>query len=156
MTPIQGPRIAAEAQLSNISDEIATRLPLPFREFIALMALLMSMTAMSIDILLPALPEIGASLGVGDAGNLPLVVTVFMLGMAIGQLVWGPLADRFGRRWPLLLGLTLFVLATTAAVPTQSFSQLLVARFVQGIGGSVGRIIVTAIVRDLFVGREMA
>jgi MFS transporter, DHA1 family, multidrug resistance protein len=120
------------------------------------MALLMSMTAMSIDILLPALPEIGASLGVRDAGNLPLVVTVFMLGMAIGQLVWGPLADRFGRRWPLLLGLTLFVLATTAAVSTQSFSQLLAARFLQGIGGSVGRIIVTAIVRDLFAGREMA
>ena len=60
------------------------------------MALLMSMTAMSIDIMLPALPDIGATLGVRDASNLPLVVTVFMLGMAIGQLVWGPLADRFG------------------------------------------------------------
>ena len=120
------------------------------------MALLMSMTAMSIDILLPALPEIGASLGVRDAGNLPLVVTVFMFGMAIGQLVWGPLADRFGRRRPLLLGLTLFVLATTAALTTQNLSQLLAARFLQGIGGSIGRIIVTAIVRDLFAGREMA
>jgi MFS transporter, DHA1 family, multidrug resistance protein len=156
MTDVQGPRISAEVPLAHISDEIATRLPLPFREFIGLMALLMSMTAMSIDILLPALPEIGASLGVRDAGNLPLVVTVFMLGMAIGQLVWGPLADRFGRRSPLLLGLTLFVLATTAAVTTQSLSQLLAARFLQGIGGSVGRIIVTTIVRDLFAGREMA
>jgi DHA1 family bicyclomycin/chloramphenicol resistance-like MFS transporter len=116
----------------------------------------MSMTAMSIDILLPALPEIGATLGVPDVSNLPLVVTVFMLGMAIGQLVWGPLSDRLGRRRPLFLGLTLFVLATIAALTTQSFSQLLAARFLQGIGGSVGRIIVTAIVRDLFVGREMA
>jgi MFS transporter, DHA1 family, multidrug resistance protein len=137
-------------------EETAARLPLPFREFITLMALLMSMTAMSIDIMLPALPDIGATLGVRDANNLPLVVTVFMLGMAIGQLVWGPLADRFGRRRPLLLGLALFVLATTVAVTTQSFSQLLAARFLQGIGGSVGRIIVTAIVRDLFVGRQMA
>jgi len=111
---------------------------------------------MSIDILLPALPEIGATLGVPDVSNLPLVVTVFMLGMAIGQLVWGPLSDRLGRRRPLFLGLTLFVLATIAALTTQSFSQLLAARFLQGIGGSVGRIIVTAIVRDLFVGREMA
>ena len=141
---------------THVSDEAATRLPLPFREFIALMALLMSMTAMSIDIMLPALPDIGATLGVGDTGNLPLVVTVFMLGMAIGQLVWGPLADRFGRRRPLLLGLSLFVFATTVAVTTQSFSQLLAARFLQGIGGSVGRIIVTTIVRDLFVGRQMA
>src|SRR5215831_10211452 len=156
MTCVQGSRSSEEAPRANISDGTATGLPLPFREFIGLMALLMSMTAMSIDILLPALPEIGAALEIRDASNLPLVVTVFMLGMAIGQLVWGPLADRFGRRWPLLLGLTLFVLATTAAVTTQSFSQLLVARFVQGIGGSVGRIIVTAIVRDLFVGREMA
>jgi MFS transporter, DHA1 family, multidrug resistance protein len=135
---------------------MAARLPLSFREFIALMALLMSMTAMSIDIMLPALPDIGATLGVSDTGTLPLVVTVFMLGMAVGQLVWGPLADRFGRRRPLLLGLSLFVLATTVAVSTQSFSQLLGARFLQGIGGSVGRIIVTAIVRDLFVGRQMA
>ena len=120
------------------------------------MALLMSMTAMSIDIMLPALPEIGMSLGVPDTAQLPLVVTIFMVGMAIGQLVWGPLADRFGRRRPLLLGLALFVLATIVAVTTQNFSQLLAARFLQGIGGSVGRIIVTAIVRDLFVGRQMA
>jgi MFS transporter, DHA1 family, multidrug resistance protein len=139
-----------------MSDETAAHLPLPFREFIALMALLMSMTAMSIDIMLPALPDIGATLGVRDTSNLPLVVTVFMLGMAIGQLVWGPLADRFGRRRPLFLGLSLFSVATTVALTTQGFSDLLAARFLQGIGGSVGRIIVTAIVRDLFVGRQMA
>lgn len=137
-------------------DESSLRLPLPFREFITLMALLMSMTAMSIDIMLPALPDIGAALAVRDASNLPLVVSVFMLGMAIGQLVWGPLSDRLGRRPPLLLGLALFVFATVVAVTTQSFAQLLAARFLQGIGGSVGRIIVTAIVRDLFVGRQMA
>ena len=141
---------------TDISEATAARLPLPLREFMVLMALLMSMTAMSIDIMLPALPEIGMSLGVPDTAQLPLVVTIFMVGMAIGQLVWGPLADRFGRRRPLLLGLTLFVLATIVAVTTQNFSQLLAARFLQGIGGSVGRIIVTAIVRDLFVGRQMA
>src|SRR5436189_3882658 len=100
---------------NRTSDDAAARLPLPFREFMALMALLMSMTAMSIDIMLPALPEIGASLGVSDTAELPLVVTIFMVGMAIGQLVWGPLADRFGRRRPLLLGLALFVLATIVA-----------------------------------------
>jgi MFS transporter, DHA1 family, multidrug resistance protein len=141
---------------TDISEATAARLPLPLREFMTLMALLMSMTAMSIDIMLPALPEIGMSLGVADTTQLPLVVTIFMVGMAIGQLVWGPLADRFGRRRPLLLGLALFVLATVVAVTTQNFAQLLAARFLQGIGGSVGRIIVTAIVRDLFVGRQMA
>jgi DHA1 family bicyclomycin/chloramphenicol resistance-like MFS transporter len=141
---------------THIYDKAATRFPLPFREFITLMALLMSITAMSIDIMLPALPKIGETLGMPETSSLPLVVTAFMLGMAIGQLVWGPLADRFGRRRPLLFGLTLFVIATTVAVTAQSFSELLAARFLQGIGGSVGRIIVTAIVRDIFVGREMA
>ena len=132
------------------------RKPLSNGEFIALMALLMSLTAMSIDIMLPALPEIGATLGVGTATNLPLVVSVFMFGAAVGQLVWGPLADRYGRRRPLLAGLALFAAATSIAITAQDFPQLLAARFVQGIGGSVGRIIVTAIVRDLFEGRRMA
>lgn len=125
-------------------------------EFIALMALLMSLTAMSIDIMLPALPDIGATLGVGVAADLPLVVSCFMLGAAIGQLVWGPLADRFGRRRPLLVGLAVFAAATLAAIAAQDFTQLLAARFVQGIGGAVGRIIVTAVVRDLYAGRDMA
>lgn len=120
------------------------------------MALLMSMTAMSIDMMLPALPEIGTTLGVAQATNLPLVVSVFMLGAALGQLVWGPLSDRFGRRRPLLAGLLLYAAATIIAITTASFTALLAARFIQGIGGSVGRIIVTAIVRDLFVGRQMA
>jgi DHA1 family bicyclomycin/chloramphenicol resistance-like MFS transporter len=154
------PPIRTQASLNTSSTQTsegtAKRYPLPFREFIPLMALLMSMTAMSIDIMLPALPDIGETLGVRDSGNLPLVVTVFMVGMAIGQLVWGPLADRFGRRRPLLLGLAIFVLATTVVITTQGFTQLLAGRFLQGIGGSVGRIIVTAIVRDRFVGREMA
>ncbi len=131
-------------------------LPIPYREFITLMALLMSMTAMSIDIMLPALPDIGVSLGVASANDVPLVVSTFMLGAAIGQLVWGPLADRFGRRRPLLAGLTLFAAATLVAITSQGFAQLLAARFVQGIGGSVGRTIVTTIVRDLFAGRQMA
>jgi DHA1 family bicyclomycin/chloramphenicol resistance-like MFS transporter len=139
-----------------LAEEAARPIPLRFSEFISLLALLMSLTAMSIDIMLPGLPDIGATLGLRDASDLPLVVTTFMFGMSIGQLIWGPLADRFGRRRPLLLGLTLFVLATTVAATAQSFTQLLAARFLQGIGGSVGRIIVTAIVRDLFVGREMA
>jgi DHA1 family bicyclomycin/chloramphenicol resistance-like MFS transporter len=134
----------------------APGIPLSYPEFIALMALLMSLTAMSIDIMLPALPDIGATLGVGSPSDLPLVVSFFMFGAAVGQLVWGPLADRFGRRWPLLAGVALFIAATITALISQSFAQLLAARVLQGVGGSVGRIVVTAIVRDLFAGRDMA
>jgi DHA1 family bicyclomycin/chloramphenicol resistance-like MFS transporter len=138
-----------------ISKEAAA-LPIPYWEFLPLMALLMSLTAMSIDIMLPALPDIGTTLRVSDRSNLPLVVSVFMFGAAIGQLVWGPLSDRFGRRRPLLAGVLLFITATLVALLAASFEQLLAARFLQGIGASVGRIIVTAIVRDLFSGRAMA
>jgi MFS transporter, DHA1 family, multidrug resistance protein len=131
-------------------------LPLPYREFITLMALLMSLTAMSIDIMLPALPDIGAALRVANPNDMPLVVSVFMFGAALGQIVWGPLADKFGRRRPLLAGLALFIAATLFAVLSDSFQHLLAARFLQGVGGSVGRIVVTTIVRDLFAGRDMA
>lgn len=140
----------------DTADDDMRHLPIPFREFIALLALLMSLTAMSIDIMLPALPDIGQTLSVALPADLPLVVSVFMLGAAAGQLLWGPLADRIGRRPTLLAGVSLFVAATVVAVTAGTFKELLAARFVQGIGGSVGRIIVTTIVRDLFVGRQMA
>jgi len=132
------------------------RLTLPFPEFIALCGLLMSMAAMSIDIMLPSLPDIGASFAVANRADLPLVVSAAMFGMATGQLVWGPIADRRGRRPALLIGLSVFALATIAAILAQSYPQLLAARFAQGVGAAVGRIIVTTVVRDLFVGRQMA
>ena len=131
-------------------------LPIAYRELIALSALVMSMTAMSIDILLPALPHISAEFRVASASDLPLVVTVCMFGMALGQLIWGPLADRIGRRPTLLAGLAFFIVASVMALLSDSFEYLLAARLLQGLGASVGRIVVTAIVRDLFVGRQMA
>jgi MFS transporter, DHA1 family, multidrug resistance protein len=136
--------------------ELASRSTLPFTEFIALCALLMSMAAMSIDIMLPSLPDIGATFAVANRADLPLVVSAAMFGMAVGQLVWGPLADRRGRRPALLTGLAVFMLATVAAILAQTYPQLLAARFAQGIGAAVGRIIVTTVVRDLFAGRQMA
>lgn len=138
------------------SDVPPPQLSIPYREFIALSALLMSMAAMSIDIMLPSLPDIGASLAVANRADLPLVVSVTMFGMAAGQLVWGPLADRRGRRPALLMGLAVFALATIGAIVAQTYPQLLSARFIQGLGAAAGRIVVTTVVRDLFVGRQMA
>ncbi|MFM9938050.1 MAG: multidrug effflux MFS transporter [Hyphomicrobiaceae bacterium] len=148
------PTDATRAEAAGAGAE--AKLPLPFAEFITLMALLMSMTAMSIDIMLPSLPDIGASLSVANANDLQLVVSVYMLGMSLGQLLWGPIADRLGRRPTLMLGLSLFIAATLVAITSQSFVALLAARFSQGLGSAVGRIVVTAIVRDLFAGRRMA
>jgi len=131
-------------------------LPIPFPEFVALCALLVALTAMSIDIMLPALPAIAEHYGVGDPNQRQNVVVSYMLGFAVGQMFAGPVSDRFGRKPVILAGLLLFAVATVAAVATTDFALLLAARFVQGLGGAAPRVVSVAIVRDLFAGRQMA
>ncbi|MGA7328109.1 MAG: multidrug effflux MFS transporter, partial [Rhodomicrobium sp.] len=130
--------------------------PLSPGEFVALIALLMALTALSVDIMLPALPAIGQALGVGKANDRQLVLTFYLLGFAGGQIVFGPLSDRFGRRSPILFGLVLYLCATIGAVASGSFAGLLAARAFQGLGAAAPRVIAMAIVRDRFEGREMA
>jgi len=130
--------------------------PLPFREFISLLALLIALTALSIDIMLPALPDIGRSFGVATDNDRQLVVTGYLVGLAFGQLIWGHLSDLLGRRIPLLVGLGVYVFGSFVALVAPSFLGLVVARACQGVGGAAGRTITTAIVRDTFSGRDMA
>ena len=143
----------------SVSNEVTgepAALSIPFSEFIGLMAILMAMTALSIDIMLPALPEIGSVFGVVNANDRQLVIGSYFLGLALGQLFWGPVSDRLGRKAPLLAGLAIFVTATLAATMASSFTLLLAARLIQGFGGAAARTISTAIIRDLFDGRQMA
>lgn len=142
--------------MSELPDQPNSQLPLPFAEFVALCALLVALTAMSIDIMLPALPAIGEHFGVADPNSRQNVVTSYMLGFAVGQMFAGPASDRFGRKPVILAGLGLFAAATVAAVATTDFALLLGARFVQGLGGAAPRVVSVAIVRDLFAGRQMA
>lgn len=130
--------------------------PIPFGELIALLALLVALTALSIDIMLPALPDIGRTFQVAADNDRQLVVTAYLVGLAVGQLVWGHVSDILGRRRPLLIGLALYVAGSLAALLAPSFAWLIVARIGQGIGGAAARTIGTAIVRDTFSGRDMA
>ena len=127
-----------------------------FVEFVVLMAALMSLNAFAIDAMLPALPAIGEDLSVARENRRQLVVTLYLLGFGLTQMIWGPLSDRFGRRPVLVAGLSLYaVFALLAAVAT-SFPLLLGARMLQGGAAASTRVLVTSIVRDRFEGAVMA
>jgi DHA1 family bicyclomycin/chloramphenicol resistance-like MFS transporter len=125
-------------------------------EFIGLIALMMALTALSIDIMLPALPTIGAAMGVSDANDRQIVIISYVLGFSVGQLAYGRLSDRYGRKPVLMLGLAVFVAGSLVASLSSSFALLLGARTVQGLGAAAPRVIAIAIVRDLYAGRQMA
>jgi len=125
-------------------------------EFIALMAFLMALNALAIDIMLPGLQEIGAALNVENENHRQYVVSAYLLGFGIAQLFYGPIADRFGRRMPMIIGLAIYVVSSLAVVMVPSFESLLVLRFIQGIGSAATRVITVSIVRDVFGGRQMA
>ncbi|TDK37590.1 Bcr/CflA family efflux MFS transporter [Rhizobium deserti] len=125
-------------------------------EFIAMMAALMALNALAIDIMLPGLQQIGASLGVENENHRQYVVSAYLFGFGIAQLFYGPISDRFGRRRPLLIGLTIYILSAVAVVFVPSFAGLLILRFIQGVGSAATRVIAISVVRDVFGGRAMA
>ncbi len=125
-------------------------------EFIALMAFLMALNALAIDIMLPGLQEIGAALNVENENHRQYVVSAYLIGFGIAQLFYGPIADRFGRRVPMIVGLAIYVVSSLAVVFVPSFESLLLLRFIQGIGSAATRVITVSIVRDVFGGRQMA
>ncbi|MFN3364049.1 multidrug effflux MFS transporter [Allorhizobium sp. NPDC080224] len=125
-------------------------------EFIAMMAFLMALNALAIDIMLPGLQEIGAALNVENENHRQYVVSAYLIGFGFAQLFYGPIADRFGRRLPMIFGLAIYVVSSLAVVFVPSFESLLLLRFIQGIGSAATRVITVSIVRDVFGGRQMA
>lgn len=124
--------------------------------FIALIASLMALNALAIDVMLPALPYMGEALGITSENERQFVISAYMVGFGIAQLAYGPLSDRFGRRAPIFVGLTIYVLAAIGAAFAPNFVMLLVIRAIQGVGAASTRVIATSIVRDCYSGRAMA
>lgn len=135
---------------------LPNRRPLHPVELIALLAGLMSLNALAIDVMLPALPAMGAELGVADENDRQLVVVAFVLGMGSGQLLFGPLSDRFGRRRVLLGSLLAYAGFGIACAIPGSFEQLVVFRAAQGVVAAGARVIALSLVRDLYAGNSMA
>ena len=129
---------------------------LSFVEFVGLIALMMSMTAFAVDIMLPALPRIGEALGLAEANDRQFIITFYLVGFAIGQLFFGPLSDRFGRKRPLYGGLAIFAMGSVMAAFAGGAGTMFAARALQGVGAAAPRVIAIAIVRDRFAGRSMA
>ncbi|MFL0084447.1 multidrug effflux MFS transporter [Tenacibaculum maritimum] len=125
-------------------------------EFIALMASLMSLVALAIDALLPALKQIGISIGIAYVNDNQLLITMIFLGLGLGQLIAGPISDSIGRKPVIYWGFAVFVLASFICVTAESLEMMVVGRILQGIGLSAPRTISIAMVRDSFSGDYMA
>jgi len=130
--------------------------PLGFKEFIALIAGLMAMNALSIDPMLPALPAMGAALGVHNPNDRQWIITAYFIGLGVGSLFYGSLSDRYGRRPVIIICLILMLFATLACALAPTFTIMLVARVAAGFFAAAARVIAVSIVRDRFRGDGMA
>lgn len=126
------------------------------REFVALMAALMASNALAIDAMLPALPAIGEALGVADENRRQLVVTAYLVGFGLAQIIYGPLSDRIGRRPILVVTMGFYAAFALLCAVAWSFEMLLAARALQGVAAAGTRVLVVSVVRDRFEGSAMA
>jgi MFS transporter, DHA1 family, multidrug resistance protein len=126
------------------------------RRLLLILGAIVAVAPLSIDMYLPSLPTLQAHFAT-DAAAVQLTLSTYFIGMAIGQLFYGPVSDRIGRLGPLYFGLAVYVLASLACALAPSVETLTVARFFQALGGCAGIVVVRAIVRDRFVDpQEMA
>ncbi len=127
------------------------------RQFIALVAAIMAMGALGIDLMLPVFDEIRAHFGLAeDATDVAQIVTVYFLGMAAGQIFYGPFADRFGRKPVLYVGMTIYMLGAIGSALAPTLWVMLISRFVWGLGAAGPRVVAVAVVRDVYEGKAMA
>ena len=126
------------------------------RETVILLAGLMALNAFAIDAMIPALPAIGKALSVSDDNRRQLVVVAYTFGFGFGMLFWGPLADRFGRKPILAIGVAHYTVFATVCAAAPRFELLIGARILQGASAAVTRVLVVAMVRDLFSAEAMA
>ncbi len=124
-------------------------------EFITLMAMIMSLVALSIDSMLPALGHMTTSLSVENANDIQWIITSVFLGMAMGLMFYGPFSDAFGRKRAIYLGVFIFLIGDLISLMATDLSLMIIGRVIQGFGGAACRVVSVAMVRDRFEGPEM-
>jgi DHA1 family bicyclomycin/chloramphenicol resistance-like MFS transporter len=127
-----------------------------FVEFVVIISLMMSLTALSIDAMMPALPQIGIELGVQNDNARQLIISTIFLGLAFGQLFFGPLSDKTGRKPAIYAGYGIFIAGSFLSIFALNFPMMLAGRLLQGVGVSAPRAVTMALVRDRYEGRMMA
>lgn len=114
--------------------------------FICILSALMALTSLSTDIYLPAMPIMTQELH----GNVELTITSFLIGFCVGQLIWGPISDNIGRRKPLFIGITLFIIGSIGCAVSMDISQIVCWRIIQALGACTGPMLARAMIRDSF------
>jgi DHA1 family bicyclomycin/chloramphenicol resistance-like MFS transporter len=133
-----------------------TKPALSLAEFVPLMALMISLVALSIDAMLPALDIIGLDLGVTAGNDQQLIISSLFLGLGVGQMIFGPLSDSIGRKPAIYIGYVIFVIGCVISIVSTNLEIMLLGRVLQGVGAAGPRIVCVALVRDQYEGREMA
>lgn len=136
--------------------KITSLSPVGPREFIVLMALLMSVVAISIDAMVPALGTIGADLGTTSPNQAQYIISCIFFGMAIGQLICGPMSDAYGRKRVLFSTIVLYLIGSVVCFSAHTLPVMLVGRFLQGLGVAGPYVSSVSVIRDKFHGRQMA
>ena len=147
--------MTASAAPSPPTDE-ATAPGMGFKQFVALIAALMACNALAVDSMLPALPDIAHALGVSGLNQQQWIVSAYLMGFGAAQIIYGPLADRFGRKPVLIAGLAIYVSFSIIAAFATTMEMLITARVLQGVGVAATRVLAISIVRDRYTGSQMA
>ncbi len=154
---IEHPVSAGESAAGEEPGQAPPKYRMGRRELLAMVSAIMAFTAVGIDLMLPAFDEMRAEFDLGeDSAQTTRTITVYFLGLAFGQLFFGPIADRFGRKPTLYLGAAVYVIGSIGSAAAGSFTLLLVARGVWGVGAAGARIVAVSIIRDRFEGAAMA
>lgn len=140
---------------SQTSASTHTSPGIPFVEFVIMIAALMALNALAMDVMLPALPEIGNAFQIADENDRQQVLIAYLIGFGGAQLFFGPISDSLGRRGVLLGGLALYSAASVACLLAGTLEFLLIARAIQGIGCAAIRVVAISVVRDCYTGRQM-